>query len=257
MRCLKKFFKNQNIGIIGVIFFILTIIFAILTFQNLLSHDNIDFHDYSITNKNYEIYMLLALTCFAIVLICYIIHFILALMSNKPLNVLNKIWTCIILYSSTVIIFTISVAFFDLITSYVDKCDEFVYYSNIVMDDKENITVFEPNNGFLDGRDYAWYKKNTMYDHQEGKIHQNFKDMIKSHKVTKDNLQELIGFDTSNILNNIFELFYFSITIISTLGFGDITPTTGTAKLFVSVYICIGQFITILMVAKIFGQTKT
>ena len=55
----------------------------------------------------------------------------------------------------------------------------------------------------------------------------------------------------SNIGTEFITFFYYSISVFTTAGFGDIRPTSTTAQIFVSTELMIGYFFTILVFANI------
>lgn len=168
---------------------------------------------------------------------------------KNPILSRNPIFACIILYFSLILIFAVFVTVFDIATSYSNIATEFGHNINEYQQLKhEESDLPEP---FLKGRSFDWFEHDTMVN-DNGEFTKDFIEL--NNNPNRENLKKLIHF--TNIKSNLIEVLYFSVQTISTLGYGNIIPSTTFGMGLVSTFTIIGVIETAMVFGIILGNQK-
>lgn len=165
-----------------------------------------------------------------------------------------KLVACFCSYMSIILTFFMFVCIFDITYSFNNKAIEFEYYV-AEYDRKQNdvnhkVEPYSSSACFLDGKKYNWYADETMLN-KDGSFTDEFISLY-NEGINKVTLGKV--FRCTDVINNLNENFYFSIQTVSTLGYGNITPNTSIGMCFVSIFVLLSSFSTIMVFGVVLGE---
>lgn len=166
----------------------------------------------------------------------------------------NGILAGVFMYFLLILLFTIVLICFDYFNEFIQKTKEFEHYCNEYIVDEYPIKEYVENN-YLKGNVYSLFEKNTMYNKDSHELTENFTKICASAKageINKCDFSKIIHVnDFNSILGYIVEHFYYSIQVISTLGFGNIVPASIGGMFITSLAVFLSQIYTIMLVGII------
>ena len=174
--------------------------------------------------------------------------------SDRNINLLFIVYS----YISIVLMFSSIYFFVTFISDFRDARDKYwhLYYNrDFVIQGSASESIFNNINNlsFSGMKDRLW----SGIDYPMNDISFRDKDVL-SYKIrlSRTDFEEVVQYMPENSLKVYLDCIHFSITTITTTGYGDITPRTWFAKFIANVETIIGQVLTVLALGMFFTQRE-
>jgi cell division protein FtsL len=249
----KRVRTYSRIEQIIMIVAILASIVCLILFINVM-----DDPEMFIDNRLHEIYMAIFIITFAIASFISGKDFVYALLEkgrykSMEWHISQKAFKLVRKYIFLIFSVFLVTVMLEIVYDINDKYNELNHYieeyDNYLADENYEVKNYV-NDFYLTSKKYLYLKQNTMY--LEGEFTEQFIAVYKSLKVQKRfDFRDVIEIDKDNFIYAANEDFYHVVQIITTLGYGDITPNKPIGMAVVWLAALSSQFITIVGVILI------